>query len=491
MSNSGCRLVGARTVVAELQEAMLPMALPVLPQARIAARYLVAAEDKAAGGDWFDAVPLPGGEVALAVGDVVGHGVAASAAMGQLRAVLRHLLRTEPDLAAALAQVDEYAAAEPASRAATLAVVVLDPATGALRHSLCGHPPPLVVHADPTATFLPGGGTGPLGVGQTPVVAGGHLDADDLVVLYSNGLRQGVEEIAAVASRETAVSPEQLCELAVEQLTRTGYDDDVTMLAALRLPRPVPPLSVDLVAAFHHLATARNAVVDWLASLNVSESDRDVLAVAVGEAVTNAAEHAYPLDSPGPVRVTADLDADGWCTCRITDHGRWHTPDPAARARGFGLLVCERLVDACTVTHPPRRAGEPVGARGTTVTLRHRVHSPAVLGSPVLTVAPDRGPAYRCERTTGGHVTIVYVSGSVDVTTADRFALDLSGAAHGGVLPLTVDLTGATQLCSAGVYALYDMRAQLAAHQQDLVLVATRDSAVGLVLDLAHLPYEG
>jgi hypothetical protein len=85
-------------VVAELQEALLPTALPVLPQLRIAARYLVAGHEQAAGGDWFDAIPLAGGGVALVVGDVVGHGVAASAAMGQLRAVLSELLAAEADL---------------------------------------------------------------------------------------------------------------------------------------------------------------------------------------------------------------------------------------------------------------------------------------------------------------------------------------------------------------------------------------------------------
>lgn len=77
------RYEAARDVVAELQQVLLPTGLPVLPQASVAARYLVAARDQAAGGDWFDAVALPGGALALVVGDIVGHGVAASAAMGQ------------------------------------------------------------------------------------------------------------------------------------------------------------------------------------------------------------------------------------------------------------------------------------------------------------------------------------------------------------------------------------------------------------------------
>ena len=58
-------------------EALLPAALPVLPRATIAAQYLGAGQEQSAGGDWFDAIPLTDGSVALVVGDVVGHGVAA------------------------------------------------------------------------------------------------------------------------------------------------------------------------------------------------------------------------------------------------------------------------------------------------------------------------------------------------------------------------------------------------------------------------------
>src|ERR1700677_4513534 len=151
---------------AELQQELLPKGLPVLPRARIAARYLVAAADQAAGGDWFDALPLAGGAVALVVGDVVGHGVAASAAMGQLRAVLRFVLAAQRDLTVALGQLDAFATFEPALHAATVCVAVLDPEGGALRYATCGPPPPLVVAPDGAARYLPTTGSGPLGTGS-------------------------------------------------------------------------------------------------------------------------------------------------------------------------------------------------------------------------------------------------------------------------------------------------------------------------------------
>ena len=160
-----------RGIVAELQEALLPTALPVLPRARIAARYLVAGQEQAAGGDWFDAIPLDGGAVALVVGDVVGHGLSASAAMGQLRAVLAELLAAEDDLGQVLRRTDAFAARMPSLRAATLVLVVLDPAAGTLRYTTCGHPPPLVIGVNGKARYLEGTGTGPLGTGSPPVLA--------------------------------------------------------------------------------------------------------------------------------------------------------------------------------------------------------------------------------------------------------------------------------------------------------------------------------
>ena len=86
------RFQAARDVVVEVQQALLSTSLPVLPGVDLAGRYLVAAQDQAAGGDWFDAVPLADTTVALVVGDIVGHGVAASAAMGQLRSVVNAVL---------------------------------------------------------------------------------------------------------------------------------------------------------------------------------------------------------------------------------------------------------------------------------------------------------------------------------------------------------------------------------------------------------------
>ena len=317
-----------RGIVAELQEALLPTALPVLPRARIAARYLVAGQEQAAGGDWFDAIPLNGGGVALVVGDVVGHGVAASAAMGQLRAVLAELLAAEDDLGHVLRRTDAFAARMPSLRAATLALAVLDPAAGTLRYTTCGHPPPLVIGVDGTARYLEGTGTGPLGTGSPPVLASSTLAPGELVLLYSDGLverpdrtiAEGMAELAVVAAdaaanrspgpgRTSTADPtaaERVCQLTVELLTRTGHADDITALAAQWLADPVPALHLSLPSERTSLTTARDAFADWLSRLDATADDWEALHLAMVEVFTNAIEHAYPRDERRDDRARRD-----------------------------------------------------------------------------------------------------------------------------------------------------------------------------------------
>jgi len=389
-------------IVAELQEALLPTALPVLPRVRIAARYLAAGHEQSAGGDWFDAIPLSDGGVALVVGDVVGHGVAASAAMGQLRAVLAELLAAEADLGRVLRRADAFAARMPALGTATLALAVLDPAGGTLRYTTCGHPPPLVIGVDGDARYLPGTGTGPLGTGSAAVLAVSVLAPAELVLLYSDGLverpdrtvAEGMAELAAAASR--ALTPgagpaaaERVCQQTVELLARAGHADDITALAAQRLADPVPALHLELPSVRPSLTAARNAFAGWLGRLDVAADDWESLHLAMVEVFTNAIEHAYPEAEPGLIEFDASLGDDGSVECLITDHGRWRQPDPADADRGHGLMVAGHVIDRLLVTHPPPAAG----GGGTTVTLRHRLRRPAVLASGSYFSAPALPPA--------------------------------------------------------------------------------------------------
>ena len=524
----------AHGVVAELQEALLPAALPVLPRARIAARYLVAGQEQSAGGDWFDAIPLADGSVALLVGDVVGHGVAASAAMGQLRAVLTELLAAETDLGRVLERTDAFAARTPDLRAATLALAVLDPASGRLRYTTCGHPPPLVIGIDGTARYLEGTGTGPLGTGSPPVLVTSALAPGELVLLYSDGLverpgqtiDEGMAELAAAAAEQSLAAAEQslaaaeqslaaaaepvaerVCQRIVELLTPASRADDVTVLAAQRLADPVPALRLALPSERPSLTTARDAFAGWLSQLDVAADDWEALHLALVEVFTNAIEHAYSRDQPGRIELEASLGEDGYVECRVTDHGSWRQPDPADADRGHGLMVAGQVIDRLLVSHPPLShpplshpplshptgaANGAAGTRGTIVTLRHRLGRPAILASghhSAHAAHPD-GPPFAVDTSIAESATArALVRGPVDITTADQLARRLLSVSRGGTVPLVADLTGVTQLASAGVRALYAVSGQMAAHGQDLTLITAPGSAAHLVLDLVQLAH--
>ncbi len=506
---------GVVGMVAELQEALLPTALPVLPQLRIAARYLVAGHEQSAGGDWFDAVPLAGGGVALVVGDVVGHGVAASAAMGQLRAVLGELLVAEPDPGRVLARADAFAARTPALQAATLTLAVLDQAGDGLRYATCGHPPPLVVGADGTTRFLAGTGTGPLGTGSAPVLARATLLPGEVLLLYSDGLIErphksieaGMAELAQVAADAAAnrtlsvaapTAAERVCELTVELLTRTGYADDVTTLAAERLAEPVPALELELPSERDSLTVARGAFSDWLSRVGAAAEDAEALHLAMVEVVTNAIEHAYPPGEPGIVELTAALRDDGTVECRIADQGNWRPPDPGDADRGHGLMVAGHVVDSMVVSHPAPPGGCSPGAGGTVVVLRLRLRRPAVLASGSAGHHSARAAAHTAEPPFTVAASIeasgaarALVAGPVDIVTADQLSRRLLSVSRGGTVPLTADLTAVTQLASAGVRALYLVRKQLMAHQQALTLITTPGSSTHAVLDLVRLAHVG
>ena len=506
------RYEAVHDVVVELQRALLSMSLPVMPTAHVAAQYLVAAQDQAAGGDWFDAIVLDNGHLALVVGDVVGHGVAASAAMGQLRAVLEELLRTETDLGTVLERLDAYAAHSPGMRAATVAVLVLDPDSGKAVYARCGHPAPLVVGEDGSVRQLDSAAGGPLATNAPHQLAHATIAPGELVLMFSDGLversghslDEGVAELSRVAADAmtnrsmplgaSAVVADRVAEMTMELMTRSGHEDDVTVLAVQRLREPVAGLDLRLTATRDSLHQVNAAFGAWLAGFGASPADRFALELSVTEAVTNVIEHAYPPGRPGPLMVTGEVLPAGGVSVRVVDEGRWRAPDAASTTGGRGLLLMTQVVDEAEVIHPPQSAGADEGSRGTTVVLRHHAHRQAVMASgrgavddeldddrPVaeFDVAhreDDRGP-------------VVALSGTVDLDTAERARAALLGASRGGVRSLTVDLTEVDQLASAGVRSLFEVREQLAANRKELVLVAEPGSAAAVVLELVALPY--
>jgi serine phosphatase RsbU (regulator of sigma subunit) len=170
---------------------MLPETLPSDPRLQLSAYYRAGVEGLEVGGDWYDAFTLDGDRVAVVVGDVVGRGLAAAAAMGQLRSAVRALATTDAGPAALLEHLDRFVDGFPAAQTATLAYAELDLRDGRLRYACAGHPPPVVVEPDGRPTLLWGGRSAPLGAQihvATREEAATDLAPGSRLALYPDGL---------------------------------------------------------------------------------------------------------------------------------------------------------------------------------------------------------------------------------------------------------------------------------------------------------------
>ncbi|MFE9630026.1 SpoIIE family protein phosphatase [Streptomyces sp. NPDC006463] len=183
------RLYGrVQDIALTLQRALLPSATGAGPYVRVAHRYLPAGHVTEVGGDWYDVISLPGDRVALVVGDVMGHGVAAAAAMGRLRITAKALARHHTDPGALLAELDNCAH-EAGIELATCLYLLYDPATGRARMANAGHPPLLVRRPDGTVDTVVAAAAVPLGVGGVPFPTT-ELDLPEgsTLALYTDGL---------------------------------------------------------------------------------------------------------------------------------------------------------------------------------------------------------------------------------------------------------------------------------------------------------------
>ncbi|WAC93398.1 SpoIIE family protein phosphatase [Mycobacterium sp. Aquia_213] len=342
-----------RETALALQHAMLgPATLP----GGFAVRYHPASHPLQVGGDWYDVVDLDDGQVALIVGDCVGHGLAAATVMGQLRSACRALLLDQLGPSAVLAGLDRFAAQLPGARCTTAFCAVLTLDTGELVYSNAGHPPPIMVHANGTAQQLDGEHGLPLAIRPDwlrPEVRV-TMPARSTLLLYTDGLveRRGRSIDEGIASATDLVQDgrsQSLDEVADDLMVRLepggGYLDDVAML----LYRQPAPLTMNFAADVDHLAPSRDALRGWLSQVGVEPDQIQYVLTAVGEAVANAIEHGYRGQSEGTVslRATAVVDA---LHVTVIDRGSWKTPRTVPGAnRGRGITLMRGLVEDITI----------------------------------------------------------------------------------------------------------------------------------------------
>jgi serine phosphatase RsbU (regulator of sigma subunit)/anti-sigma regulatory factor (Ser/Thr protein kinase) len=303
-----CRYRDEAATAGALQHSMLPARAPQLAGVDIAHRYLPGNKAAQVGGDWFDAIPLSGGRVALVVGDVMGHGIRSAAIMGHLRTAVQTLAALDLPPEQVLRHLDDIARRLDDDHLATCIYAIYDPVIRSCVIANAGHIPPVLVHADGRAELLsaiPAGA--PIGVGGVafePVEI--RAGDGDLLVLCTDGLVETRQQdigsgLAALCDNLAAVrqgtaapdlTPDGLCEILMQTLHTRDRQDDVALLIArlrgipstdiaqwLLDPRPTLPRQVRRLV--------RRALLGWGLS-----ACADVAELLASELATNAIRYA-------------------------------------------------------------------------------------------------------------------------------------------------------------------------------------------------------
>ncbi len=345
-----------RELVETLQRSLLPERLPEHPRVELAARYRPEETGTRVGGDWYDAIQLDERRLALMIGDVVGHGRAAAARMGELRNALRAYAIEGHPPGIVLQQLDRLVRATVGpTMMATVLFGVLDLQSGAFTMARAGHPPPLVRAPDGTVRLLDTGSTLPIGVsGDDPPSEFTYALGDgETLLLYTDGavdapaepIDAGIERIMSALGSGSAAA-EASCDRVLARLLECGPPrDDVAILAAhVRIAKP-GPLGFGLPAQRQSVTVARHRLRDWLRREAPELDSRTVsdLELAITEATSNVVRHAYgPTDASFQVMATRD---GSMIEVTVRDHGRWRASRSTAQGRGLPLIeaVCDKL----------------------------------------------------------------------------------------------------------------------------------------------------
>ncbi|GAA2231355.1 MULTISPECIES: SpoIIE family protein phosphatase/ATP-binding protein [Streptomyces] len=349
-----------------LQRSLLPQAMPEQSALDIAYRYLPA--QSGVGGDWFDVIPMPGSRVALAVGDVVGHGLHAAATMGRLRTAVHNFssLDLPPDellshLDDLVGSIDQSETAESAAGVvgATCLYGIYDPVTRRYVMARAGHLAPALVRPDGTVTFpdVPAGP--PLGLGGMPFqTAELCLPEGTQLVLYTDGLIEdrrrdldvGMELLREALAGNPGRSPEQTCQDVLDSVLPGRPKDDVALLVARtrQLPRdriadwevPQDPAAV---------SGMRDAVSRKLEVWGLSEIGF-TMELILSELITNAIRYGS-----GPIHVR--LIRDRTLICEVAD-GSSTSPHLRYAATtdegGRGLFLVSQMAERWGTRYTPQ-----------------------------------------------------------------------------------------------------------------------------------------
>ncbi|MFE2726277.1 SpoIIE family protein phosphatase [Kitasatospora sp. NPDC059327] len=335
----------------ELQRSMLPLRLPQPHGVRLAQRYLPGERGAQVGGDWYDAVPLPGNRVALIVGDVMGHSLTSAAIMGQLRTSAQTLAALDLPPHEVLYHLDEQAQRLGREQhLATCVYAVYDPIANRVVLANAGHVPPVLVRPDGTAELLELDSGAPIGVGgvdfnsvELPAPPGSALllFTDGLVETRNRPLSDGLELLRARLAATQRHTPEQLCQEALRILPPGDRGDDIALLAACFDGIPAGDVAHWYLQPRNETpGRARRLAAHTLRRWGLEELS-EATELMVSELVTNAVQHATRP-------VTLSLVRTSRLRCEVGDDSPL-LPRPRRTGpedeRGRGLQIVARCAE--------------------------------------------------------------------------------------------------------------------------------------------------
>ncbi|WP_169807925.1 ATP-binding SpoIIE family protein phosphatase [Actinomadura hibisca] len=309
-------------LVQQLQRSLLPAGPPEVPGARVCFRYRPAGQAAQVGGDWFDAIPLPGCRLGVVVGDVMGDGLTSAAVMGQLRTAVRTLAAQDLRPDQLLQQLDGLARRLGDDCVATCAYAVYDPVARRVEFANAGHLPPVLVDPAGESRVLPIPAGLPIGVGGEPfetveldIPDGSRLVwcTDGLVERRDRDVEQGMEALRgqlAGASTDLAAT----CDAVLEALGQAVPADDIALVAVGCDGIPAADVATwRLPAEPSMVPRARAQAAERLAAWGLDELT-DTVELLVSELVTNALVH-------GAGEIGMRMIRGGALLCEVSDDG--------------------------------------------------------------------------------------------------------------------------------------------------------------------------
>jgi hypothetical protein len=352
----------------QLQRALLPAQLPQVDGLPLTARYVPAGTPDRIGGDWYDAVPMDGGTVALVVGDVAGADLTAAALTAQLSGAVRAYTLEGYPPAAVLTRANGFHLGLDTGRLASVTYALVHPAERIITVARAGHVPPLLAAPGQPACLLDSATGPPLGVrhGELWREATTQVAPGSTFALYTDGLLRdggflgataGLQRLLDAVGDSPVGAPEQLADVLIGLVHEDAPDDTVLLVGHLIGQRETgPTLRRTLPPTAESASVARWLVTDMLQDL-VDEDTRDTAALLTTELVSNAIRQTRD-----ELVVTVRLAGDRlWVGVADSSHRRPQLIQVGSRdTSGRGLHLVEAMAARWGVDPDARGLGKTV-----------------------------------------------------------------------------------------------------------------------------------